>query len=117
MGRVKRFVQLYQDLTPLTMGELWALPVMLRLALVEFLAQAVSRITLAPNAALPALTLPDTSRTTRRSPTASPACGFWQPRIGRSFLKASAAWNTSCVTIRRTSMPRWIGKRATAIAR
>jgi cyclic beta-1,2-glucan synthetase len=31
IDQVKRFVHLYQDLTPLRIGELWALPVMLRL--------------------------------------------------------------------------------------
>src|SRR5512136_1679074 len=45
LDRVKRFIQLYQDITPLTMGELWALPVMLRLSSIECLAQAIARIT------------------------------------------------------------------------
>ncbi len=59
MDRVKRFVHLYQDITPLTMGELWALPVMLRLGLVEFLAQAISRLSNLPrDNSLPVLTLP-----------------------------------------------------------
>ena len=38
----------------------------------------------------------------RLSPTASPACGSWRPRIGRSSLKASARSNTSCATIQRS---------------
>ncbi|MBI4786241.1 MAG: cellobiose phosphorylase [Chloroflexi bacterium] len=50
MERVKRFVRLYQDIGRLTTGEIWALPVMLRLALIELLAQAVSRITQLPKA-------------------------------------------------------------------
>ena len=59
MDRVKRFVHLYQDITPLTMGELWALPVMLRLGILECLAQAVGRITgLQRENSLPAMTLP-----------------------------------------------------------
>ena len=37
MNMVKWFVHLYQDIKPLTTGELWALPVMLRLALIESL--------------------------------------------------------------------------------
>ncbi len=45
IDRVKRFVHLYQDITPLTMGELWALPAMLRLGILECLAQALGRIT------------------------------------------------------------------------
>ena len=59
LDHITRFVHLYQDLAPLTTGELWALPVMLRLGLVEFLAQSVSRITDLPRAnSLPTLTLP-----------------------------------------------------------
>jgi cyclic beta-1,2-glucan synthetase len=59
LDRVKRFIQLYQDITPLTMGELWALPVMLRLSSIECLAQAITRITgLVRKNALPTMTLP-----------------------------------------------------------
>ena len=59
LDHITRFVHLYQDFAQLTMGELWALPVMLRLGLVEFLAQSVSRITDLPRAnSLPTLTLP-----------------------------------------------------------
>ncbi len=59
MDRVKRFVRLYQDITPLTMGELWALPAMLRLGILEYLAQVVGRITgLERENSLPAMTLP-----------------------------------------------------------
>ena len=57
---ITRFVHLYQNLTQLTMGELWALPVMLRLGLVEFLAQTVSRITDMPrDNPLPTLPMPN----------------------------------------------------------
>lgn len=45
LERVQRFVHAYQQVHPLTMGELWALPSMLRLALLESLAQAAGRIT------------------------------------------------------------------------
>jgi cyclic beta-1,2-glucan synthetase len=41
-ARLARFVQAYQDVAPLTMGELWALPTIVRLVLLELLAQAVS---------------------------------------------------------------------------
>ena len=59
LDRVKRFIQLYQDITPLTMGELWALPVMLRLGSIECLAQAITRITgLVRQNAPPTMTLP-----------------------------------------------------------
>jgi len=42
--RIRRFVAAYQTVTPLTMGELWALPTMLRLATLELLAQAVTSL-------------------------------------------------------------------------
>src|SRR3546814_13138582 len=32
---LSRFVMAYQQVTPLTLGELWAIPIMLRLALIE----------------------------------------------------------------------------------
>ncbi len=58
LGRTTRFVHLYQDITPLTMGELWALTAMLRLGVLECLAQALGRITgLEREGSLPALTL------------------------------------------------------------
>jgi len=58
LTHITRFVHLYQILAPLTTGELWALPVMLRLGLVEFLAQSVSRITNLPRTvSLPTLAL------------------------------------------------------------
>lgn len=43
-ARLERFVRAYQTVTPLTMGEIWALPIMLRFALLETLTQAVSRL-------------------------------------------------------------------------
>jgi len=43
VGQAARFVRAYQDERALTMGEIWALPTMLRLAAVEVLTQAVSR--------------------------------------------------------------------------
>ena len=45
MELVQRFVLLYQDIRPLTTGELWALPVMLRLSILAALAQAAAQIT------------------------------------------------------------------------
>ncbi len=44
-GRLSRFVAAYQQVHAFTIGELWALPTMLRLALLETLAQAAGRIT------------------------------------------------------------------------
>ena len=45
LGRVERFVEAYQEVLPLTMGELWALPTMLRLGILECLLAAVARLT------------------------------------------------------------------------
>src|SRR5690606_9259896 len=39
-----RFVAAYQAVTPLDLGELWAIPIMLRLALIENLRRAAARI-------------------------------------------------------------------------
>ena len=39
-----RFVAAYQTITPLQLGELWAIPIMLRLALIENLRRAAARI-------------------------------------------------------------------------
>lgn len=44
---LSRFVTAYQTITPLTIGELWAIPIMLRLALIENLRRVAARITTA----------------------------------------------------------------------
>ncbi len=60
LDRTTRFMHLYQEITPLTMGELWALPAMLRLGILECLVQALGRITgLQRENPLPAITLSD----------------------------------------------------------
>src|SRR5689334_6592556 len=60
LDSVKLFVHMYQDLASLTTGELWALPVMLRLELVELLTQAISRIFHLPQGnPFPDINLPD----------------------------------------------------------
>ena len=41
---LSRFVAAYQTVTPLTLGELWAIPIMLRLALIENLRRVSSRV-------------------------------------------------------------------------
>ncbi len=41
---LSRFVTAYQTVTPLTLGELWAIPIMLRLALIENLRRVATRI-------------------------------------------------------------------------
>lgn len=42
--RLQRYVTAYQEVAPLTMGEVWALPIMLRLALLESLAHSAGRL-------------------------------------------------------------------------
>lgn len=44
LNRLETFVLAYQGTTPLTMGELWALPIMLRFCLLECLLQTIVRI-------------------------------------------------------------------------
>ncbi|MBK8162925.1 MAG: cyclic beta 1-2 glucan synthetase [Gammaproteobacteria bacterium] len=44
---LSRFVAAYQTVTPLTLGELWTIPIMLRLALIENLRRVGARITTA----------------------------------------------------------------------
>ena len=39
-----RFVTAYQSVSPLKLGELWAIPIMLRLALIENLRRVAARI-------------------------------------------------------------------------
>ncbi len=53
LRRVQRFVQAYQEVLPLTMGELWALPTMLRLGILECLLAAVARLTELAEEAIP----------------------------------------------------------------
>jgi cyclic beta-1,2-glucan synthetase len=59
LERIHKFIWAYQAVTPLTMGELWALPIMLRLALLESLTEAVGRLAnLPPDGATPPPSLP-----------------------------------------------------------
>ncbi|HEX4044133.1 MAG TPA: glucoamylase family protein, partial [Gammaproteobacteria bacterium] len=44
LEKLNRFVQAYQSITPLTLGELWAIPIMLRLALIENLSSVSVQI-------------------------------------------------------------------------
>jgi cellobiose phosphorylase len=41
---LRRFMSAYQETTPLTLGELWAVPIMLRLALIENLRRVAARV-------------------------------------------------------------------------
>ncbi len=53
LGHVERFVEAYQEVLPLTMGELWAVPTMLRLGILECLLAAVARLTELAGEAIP----------------------------------------------------------------
>ena len=44
---LRRFVEAYQTITPLQLGELWAIPIMLRLAMIENLRRVSARISAA----------------------------------------------------------------------
>jgi cyclic beta-1,2-glucan synthetase len=41
---LQRFIQAYQEVAPLKLGELWAIPIMLRLALIENLRRVAARV-------------------------------------------------------------------------
>ena len=43
-GSLRRFIAAYQTVSPLTLGELWAIPIMLRLALLENLRRVAARV-------------------------------------------------------------------------
>jgi len=45
IDKLSRFIQSYQSVTPLSLGELWAIPAMLRFALIENICQVSVRIT------------------------------------------------------------------------
>jgi cyclic beta-1,2-glucan synthetase len=44
VGTIKDFVQSYQNILPLKIGEIWALPIMLRLCVLEMLASSLANI-------------------------------------------------------------------------
>lgn len=53
IDHVLRFIQAYQQVQTLTIGEVWALPTMLRMGILESLTQAITNITGQPYEALP----------------------------------------------------------------
>ena len=58
LEEVREYVSFYQDTRPLTTGELWALPVMLRLTLLDNLGQYLSQITGLPRPVAPSRAWP-----------------------------------------------------------
>ena len=90
LTRLDRFVEAFQSVTPLTIGELWALPTMLRLVLLENLRRLADRMvrswdeSLLADAWLSRSISPSGSTrmsTPRRSPSPSPTGSF--PRSPR----------------------------------
>jgi len=45
LEEISRFLDIYQSITPLTMGEIWALPIMLRLGIIQSLVHSGIRLT------------------------------------------------------------------------
>jgi hypothetical protein len=45
IDQIKHSLQVFQEITPLDTGEIWALPLMLRLTVLEYLAEALSVVT------------------------------------------------------------------------
>ena len=45
LEQVRQFLESFQEVTPLSTGEMWALPLMLRLAVLELLAEALAHVT------------------------------------------------------------------------
>jgi cyclic beta-1,2-glucan synthetase len=45
LEQVRQFLESFQEITPLSTGEMWALPLMLRLAVLELLAEALAHVT------------------------------------------------------------------------
>jgi hypothetical protein len=85
---VSRFVTAYQSVTPLTLGELWAVPIMLRLGLIENL-----RCTLPGGDEIGIW------------PTCGPAA-FWR-RWRKSRKRSSTCWRRWPTPIRRSPTSSW----------
>src|SRR5205807_8775244 len=67
-GHITRFVQAYQSVAPLTIGELWAVPTMLRLALLENLRRLSAQMLAARAERLAALEWVATAVETNHAP-------------------------------------------------
>ena len=115
------FVQDYQQVTPLTIGELWALPIMLRIGILERLVYAAAELT-GMEAPKSLSEIPNSVRCHRRcqtrplSPTVFSACACSPPQIGKISLSRPAGWNRFCAMTLRRFMRAWILTPATVIA-
>jgi hypothetical protein len=91
LGHVERYVEIYQEVLPLTMGELWALPTMLRLGILGCLLAAVARLTQIAGEAIteiaPILMPPAQLDDQFLVEIVSSACEPWQFMIGNPSLK------------------------------
>jgi cyclic beta-1,2-glucan synthetase len=59
IDRLRSFLRAYQEGSPLTMGEIWAIPIMLRLVIIESIVMAAARTTRVWSAEKHPLPLPD----------------------------------------------------------
>ena len=125
---LRNFLQTFQETAPLITGEIWALPLMLRLAVLESLAEALAAVSkrtwtplLHPSlngvTRSPAVESQEDNPTLRWSlPTPSWICACWGLRTGKHSSKRRAFWRRPCSATRLTSTPAWTSRRATAIA-
>jgi hypothetical protein len=106
------FVQEYQQVLPLTIGELWALPIMLRIGILERLVYVTSELT--------GMDIPDSLLSTYPTrpllPTVFLACACFPQQIGMTSLNGPVGWNRFCATIPHRYIQAWILIPATVIA-
>ena len=91
LAQTATFVQDYQQITPLTIGELWALPTMLRIGILEQLATAVAVMTgidapVISAGPSPTSLHPQPYPMKQLSPTVFLACGCFPRRTGKYSL-------------------------------
>ena len=115
--QVQHFIRVYQDVQPLLMSELWALPIMLRISLLQRLTELVEPIALRDTGQLKPANLPTHLPTVSPWVIASPACAGSPCRIGWTSSKVSAWWSISWPTNLRGFTRTWISIRATPIAK
>src|SRR5581483_2251701 len=84
---LRRFIDAYQKITPLSIGELWAVPISLRIALVENLRRLTTRITSSRGEREEADKLADRMlESARRSEDLVSLLPRWRKKPGRAFV-------------------------------
>ena len=91
LTQVSAFVQAYQQVTQLTIGELWALPMMLRIGILEQLVRATAELTGMDTATLPTLsetlkTLPEPGPSPKVPDPTTPAALPNENTVAACFL-------------------------------